>query len=362
MHASYPHLHPSYLHRMSDSIRQGLQRLAIPASLRARGRFLTIVPIFGFLLLVSLVFAPSSVSGSQLENLLYFGAILGFAALGQHLIITVGGLDLSVGPSMTLSALLFASNVGNGSASSTINAIVLGLLGAGAVGLVNGFTVTVLRVTPLIATLGGGAVGTGLAYTFVGQGAPAAVPEAMGHFIADTTLGIIPTVAFFWAGFAIAATLILRLTVFGRRFTAVGANPRTSRALGIPVDLYRGSAYVLGALLYGVGGIFLAIAVTTPGLGIGDSYLLPSISAVVIGGTALGGGLGSIGATFVGTLFVTQLNDFTLVVSGETAVQQIVQGAVILAAMAIYSAHIDFGRIFSRDSAKAPALPPEQPG
>jgi ribose transport system permease protein len=325
----------------------------LEAAMQTKGRFMLIVPIFLVLLLVSAVVAPSSVGSDQIQSLLFFSAILGFAALGQHLVVTVGGLDLSVAPVITLSGLLFASHATSGSFSSVVAGVAVAVVVGAAVGLLNGVTVTFLRVTPLIATLGGGAVATGLAYTFNGQGAPSEIPQSISDFLAKTPLGI-PVIAYAWIAAVILVAAALRYTPVGRRFTAVGANPRTARALGVHVDGYKALAYVGGGVMYSVAGIFVAVAVTTPGLKIGDPYLLQSISAVVIGGTALGGGLGSVGATAVGTLFVVQLNNFTLAVNGDLAVQQIVQGAVIVLAMAIYGVRLDVRRLFRRN-AKAPA-------
>jgi ribose transport system permease protein len=202
-------------------------------------------------------------------------------------------------------------------------------------------------VTPLIATLGGGALATGLAYSFSGEGAPAGIPASYSQFISATTLGV-PRIAYCWVVVVILAAGLLRYSALGRRFTAVGANPTASRALGFRVDAYKATAYVLGGLMYAIAGVFVAIAVTTPGLKIGDPYLLPSIAAVVIGGTRLGGGVGSIGATSLGALFVTQLNNFTLAVNGSSAIQQIVQGAVIVVAMAIFGIKIDLGSLLPR--------------
>ena len=313
----------------------------ISRRLETHGRFLAILPIFAFLILISAVFAPSSVSSGQLDTLLYFTAILGFAALGQHLVIAVGGLDLSVGPAITLSSLLFAMQAAS---HSIARAIAVAVLAAALVGLLNGLTVTLLRVTPLIATLGGGAVATGLAYTFNGQGAPASISDSLSAFFATDLVGVPVSAVMCAAGLALVA-LAPRYTVAGRRLIEVGSNPTTARALGVPVDAYKCLAYVGGGAFYGAAGILLAVGVTTPGLGVGDSYLLPSIAAVVIGGTPLGGGVGSVLATGMGALFVVQLNQFTLALDGDTAVQQIVQGAVIIAAMAIYSVRFDVGRV-----------------
>jgi ribose transport system permease protein len=333
--------------RVSDEV--SAREIARPAEgqsekSRPPSRFVTIIPIFLVLIVLSAVLAPSSVRVGQIQSLLYFAAILGFAALGQHLVVVVGGLDVSIGPTVTLAALMFAKYAD----SSGLLAAVLVATGAGAaIGLINGLAVTILRVTPLIATLGGGAIATGFAYTFAGQGAPSQVPDSYSAFLAQAPLGI-PMAAYMWLASVLFAATVLRFTLSGRRFTAVGANPRASRAVGIPVDVYKAAAYVVGGALFAVTGMLVATAVTTPGLRLGDPYLLPSIAAVVIGGTVLGGGVGSVLATAGGTLFVVQLSNLTLALNGGPAIQQIVQGAVIVAAMAIYGFKLSSLRIRRR--------------
>src|SRR5262245_52384931 len=128
---------------MADQTRDAVDR-RVPVALTANSRFLLVVPAFGLLLLISAVFAPSSVSGAQLQSLLLFAGVLGFAALGQHLVVTVGGIDLSVGATMTLAALLFVQHITATDAGTVIGAIAIALALAAAVGLLNGITVTVL--------------------------------------------------------------------------------------------------------------------------------------------------------------------------------------------------------------------------
>lgn len=332
---------------------------AIPAAWRANSRFALVLPAFAVLLMASAIFAPSSVAPGQLQSLLLFASVLGFAALGQHLVVTVGGLDLSVGAVVTLSALLFVKNANAVDAGTIAGAIAIALVAAGAVGLLNGLTVTVLRVTPLIATLGGGAIASGLAYTFQGQGAPPAVPTAISDFVSTKPLGI-PVIAYLWVVAVVAVALFLRYVVAGRRFVLVGTNPMTARALGIRLDAYKVLAYLAAGVLFGIAGVLLGMVVAQPGLRVGESYLLPSIAAVVIGGTPLGGGLGSVCATAVGALFVVQLTNFTLALDGGPAIQQIVQGAVIVAAMALYGLRLDVAGVVDRlRSLRArPAEPP----
>ncbi|WP_437773392.1 ABC transporter permease [Arthrobacter sp. KNU40] len=334
------------------------RRPRLPLAVAANSRFMLVWPALALLLAVSAVFAPSSVSVNQIQSLLLFGGVLGTAALGQHLVVTVGGMDLSIAAVMTLSALLFVKNLSATDPGTIAGAVLGALTAAAAIGALNGVTVTLLRVTPLIATLGGAAIATGVGFQLQGEAAPPAVPESVITFINQEPLGI-PIIAWFWGAGVLVVAGFLRYSTVGRRFAMVGTNPSTSRALGIRVDLYKVFVYIAGAVLAGIAGILLGMVVVQPGQKVGDPYLLPSIAAVAIGGTPLGGGLGSVIATAVGTLFVVQLNNFTLAIGGNLAVQQIVQGIVIVAAMALYN--FDLLRSLVRIIRKvSPELPTEE--
>jgi ribose transport system permease protein len=205
-------------------------------------------------------------------------------------------------------------------------------------GIANGVAVTQLRITPLIATLGVGALATGGAFTVIGEGAPKTIADAVGRIVIQRPLlGTFSYVTLVWVLLALAVAAVLRFAVVGRTFVAVGANPRTARALGIHVDRYRLAGYTTAALMYGVLGLALTGLAGQPGVTLGDSYLLPSIAAVVVGGTVLGGGSGSVIATVVGAVFMTQLDSLTLSLKAPTSVQLIVQAAVIATAMALYT-------------------------
>ena len=302
-----------------------------------RTRFL--VPCCALLLLfvASALIAPSSVGIRSLNNLLYFGSILGLVALGQFLVIIVGGIDLSVAPTITLSGLLFAKFVSD-SAPGVVTGTFVALAASLAMGLLNGLSITVLRVTPLIATLSVGALGTGVAYWEGGAGTPVAVPDSVSQFLTNRTLfGAIsvPTVA--WLVASLMVAWFLRFTVIGRRFVATGASAPAARALGIRVDTYRVAAYMGCAFFAGLTGIVTAAVALQPGITSGDPYLLPSIVSVIVGGAPFGGGIGSAIATGVGTLFWTQLSVLALSLNASYAIQLMLEAMVLTAAVALYN-------------------------
>jgi len=305
---------------------------------KVRGPFVAPCSAFVLLLAASAVIAPSSVAMHSLNNLLYFGSILGLVALGQFIVIIVGGIDLSVAPTITLSGILFAKVVGDsGLGVFTATAVVLGA--SLMIGLLNGLSVTVLRVTPLIATLSVGALAMGVAYSEGGTGVQVAVPDSVSHFLTNRTFfGAIsvPTVA--WLAATLGVAWLLRFTVVGRRFVATGASAPAARALGIRVEAYKVAGYMSCAFFAGLTGIVLAAVALQPGISLGDPYLLPSLVAVIVGGAPFGGGIGSAIATAIGALFWTQLSALALSFNASYSIQLILEAVVLAGAVALYNA------------------------
>ena len=166
---------------------------------------------------------------------------------------------------------------------------------------------------------------------------PCRTPESLSNFALEKTLGLPNTV---WIAIVVLAIVsaVIRMTVLGRRFVAVGANPPAARAAGIPVRSYELGTYIAAALTYGIAGVLIAGYLRTPGIATGNDYLLPTIAAVVLGGTALAGGVGSVIASAGGALFLTQLEQVVLGMGAPSSVQLIIQGAIIALGMALRTA------------------------
>jgi ribose transport system permease protein len=277
-----------------------------------RSPFFPIWPATAVLFLVSPLLAPGSLDHSALLGMLPFAAILAIAAAGQTLVVQQRGLDLAVPGVFSLAAVLVAK------------------AGAGD----NGKLPVALGITPLIATLGVNALLTGALLQYSGGAAPQASPPELTKLAGGKVLGIPNTVLVAIAVIA-AATFVVRRTTLGRRFVATGASPRAAFAAGIHVRRQETLTYVVAALLYGAAGVLLAGFLQTPGLQPGESYLLPSIAAVVLGGTSLAGGNGSVAATAVGALFLTQLGQVVLGMGAATSVQFLIQGAIVALGMGL---------------------------
>jgi ribose transport system permease protein len=132
------------------------------------------------------------------------------------------------------------------------------------------------------------------------------------------------------------AAVVVKLTVPGRYFEAVGASNRAARAAGIVADNYQIAAYAAAAFLYAVGGIVLGGLMQTPSSQQGDAYLMPSIAATVLGGTSLFGGKGNLIATVVAAVFLTQLQQLVLTTGASVGIQYLFQGTTILIGVAVY--------------------------
>jgi ribose transport system permease protein len=146
----------------------------------------------------------------------------------------------------------------------------------------------------------------------------------------------LPVSTLCWLVIALIMAWVSRRTVFGRQLYAVGANPLAARLMGIPVRKIVISAYVLSSVMAVLGGLLLTSYIGSPSLGIGDQFLLTSIAATVVGGTALTGGMGSILGTIGGTVFITELNSFTNIIRVSTGTQFVLQGAVIALSVVLY--------------------------
>lgn len=285
----------------------------------------------GALVLVCAIVEPSTLSRSALLSMLPFAAVLAVASIGQCLTIQSGGMDLSVPGSMTLAAAVvtgFADRQDGRLATAAVLALVAVLVG----GVVNGLAITVLRIPPIVATLAVNALLIGVVQSYTG-GVLQAVPPKLASVASDKILGVPNTVVVAVVFVGLAAVTVAK-TVWGRRLVAVGAQPASARAAGLPVSGYVIGTYAAAALCFGVAGILLAGYLQTPATTIADPYLFATITAVIIGGTAFGGGRGRIVGTAVGAVFIGQLNVFLTATGSPPSVTYLVQaGAIAIAVL-----------------------------
>jgi len=295
----------------------------------------------GVLFLLSWVLEPSSVRHSALLGMLPFAAVLAIAAMGQTLVIQQGGIDLSV-PGMMSATVVIVTRYPSGDSGKLAVALLLALAITVGAGVLSGVLVSWVGVTPIVATLGMNALLYGAVLDISG-GTPRTTTSELFKFASGKLAGI-PNTVIIAVILTAAVAFVIKRTVVGRRFEAAGAGLFAARAAGLEARRYQFAAYVTAAALYWTAGVLLAGVVSTPSVFQGDSYLLPSVAAVVLGGTSLLGGRGSVIASAVAALFITQLDQFVLVTGAKQGVQNLVDAAALAAGIAIYS--VPWRRLF----------------
>ena len=297
-----------------------------------RSAYFPIWPATLVLFAASPLIATGSAGLSALRGMLPFAAVLAIVAAGQTLVIQQRGLDLTVPGVMSLSAIL-ATKLPAGHDGRLLAGILPALAVGALAGLASGVAVARFAITPLVATLGVNALLLGTILRITGGSSTASAAPGLAHFAFGGPLGL--------SNLAVVAVLVvavtavaIRATAVGRRFIAIGTSSRAAIAAGLPVRRYVIATYVAAGLLYSLGGILVAGYLRTPGLSVGDTYLLPSIAAVVLGGTSLAGGGGSVVATAAGALFLTQLQQVVFGAGAPASVQLLIQGGAIGVGMA----------------------------
>lgn len=290
------------------------------------------------LLVVGELVAPGFASGRQIVNQLNVAAILALVAAGQGIVILSGGegIDLSVGSIMSLCALL-AGNAMSGQDAGLLSGLAVAIIAGGAVGIFNGLGVTLMRIPPLVMTLGSAGVITGLLVVMTqGQPSGASAP-ALADFVTKPVLFGMPGILFAWAALALMIEAGLRYSRFGLNLYAVGSNDYAARLAGVSVPLTRVLAYMTCGCFAGFAGFILLGYTGTVFVAAGEQYILPGVIAVVLGGTALSGGKGNYIGTATGAIFLTLLTAFLTTLSVAPAQRQIIFGVILIAFMLLYN-------------------------
>jgi ribose transport system permease protein len=271
--------------------------------------------------------APGSLAPAPVLGMLPFAAVLAIAAAGQTLVVQQRGLDLSV-PGMMAFGGVLVTGLPQYFGWPLWAAVVAGVALPGLAGLLNGILVTRFGVMPLVITLGMNTVLLGTVFA-VSNGTPAGAMPALKSFAGGQSLGI-PNALIIAVVVVLVAGFISQRTIVGRRLTAVGVSQPAAGVLGIRVTHYQTVAYALAGVAYGLAAVLYSGYVSTPPLFFGDSYLLPTVAAVVLGGTALTGGRASIVSTAVAALFLTQLGQLLRALGWTEPMQLIMQAVVLL--------------------------------
>lgn len=277
---------------------------------------------------------------TNITNLLLQMSIIGVVTLAQLVVVLTGGIDISVGSALGLSAVLAAGLFGG---PSVLLGLVVGLAVGGVIGAINGWLVAFRGLEPFIVTLGMLALARGLVYAY-GNGIPIN-PGAASTYAAlgQTTFIGIPVLALIWIACVIGIAFALNRTVWGRRVYAIGSNKDAARASGIPVQTTLWSVYILAGLLVGLGGWMFLCRFASGTSTAGNLMELEAIAAVVIGGARLAGGHGKVFGTVIGTIIFAVIANLLSLLNVSTFLQDAFRGALILVAVTL--ATVQFARI-----------------
>ena len=274
------------------------------------------------------------------ENILQSAYYIGFMAFGVTFIIITGGIDLSLGTVMMCSALLGAYTFKQGwpLLLSVILTVLVGVL----FGFLNGNMIAKLKLPPFIATLGTQYISMGIGSIITkvqSQTWPTATAEVGGWFkkvfIRADLFGVkgFPVGAFWLIGFFVVAALILHKTKFGRYTYAIGSNEEAARLSGINVDNWKIAVYTLSGFFIGMSGLLYAAAYTTITPGTGNGQEMNGITAVVIGGTSMSGGSGTMVGTLIGVFVMSVLKTGLSACGLQAPWQTFFTGVVVIAAV-----------------------------
>jgi ribose transport system permease protein len=302
--------------------------------------FLALLVIVG----VFSVLKPSAfLSSFDIKTIFINAAVVMMLSVGMTYVIITAGIDLSVGSVLVISGVLAGKvmiGVGGGVAHAAtagwgaiLAGIAVGLLVGLVWGLINGSLIALLGIPPLIVTLGTFGMALGLADVITSGVDVAGIPTKLNSTIGSGQVGPVPWLVLIAALVTIVFGLILHLTRFGRYTYAIGSNPEAARRAGININLHLIKVYGLAGLLSGLGGVLSLAYFTTTTISGHTTDNLTAISAVVIGGTSLFGGSGTMFGTVVGVFIPVVLASGLVIMSVQSFWQQVVIGAILILAV-----------------------------
>ncbi|SJM52705.1 Ribose ABC transport system, permease protein RbsC (TC 3.A.1.2.1) [Actinomycetales bacterium JB111] len=318
----------------------------VPAALddnRARIRAIVTSPIVIaaataiLILIVGQILSPGFASYGQIVSMLRVASFLGIMAIGQTIVILSGntGIDLSVGTVATFGAIVGARIMG-GDNSNLFLGIVIPLLIGALLGAINGVGIVVLKIPPFVMTLGMMGVATGLALAYTAGVAGGRSAPGLTRLVNERLLFGIPGVVFIWIALIVIITFLLRRTVPGWNLFAVGTNRRAARLSGLPVNRTVIAAYAASGFFAVLGGLMMLGYSESVFLDIANDQMLPTVAAVIIGGTLAMGGVGGYVGSAIGACVLTFLDSFLGAQNMPQAWRMVINGLVLLFILALY--------------------------
>ncbi len=292
--------------------------------------------VFVALVVVSTYLSEYFLTLENAMNVLRQVAVVGILAVGATFVVISGGVDLSVGGVAALASVVVAL-----CAAQPAPVLIALALGVGTVvGFVNGAVTLALRLQPFIVTLATGSIAEGLAF-YLSDGNPVRFEHAVIGQLGKGYVGALPISGLVFLVVIAAGGFALARTVYGYALYALGGNEEAARLSGMPIVRYRAITYTLGGALSGLGGLVLAgrIGIGDPTAGAGFALALDAVTPVLIGGTDLVGGAGTMTGTFFGVLIVGMLNNVFNLLNVTAYWQMVAKGAIIVGAVALSSRH-----------------------
>ena len=299
-------------------------------------RYGPVFAVYGFVILLFIIGITQSerfFTERNLANVARQAAFLGIVALGQMLVILTAGIDLSVG-SLVKVSILVSAIVMNGESDNMLMAIVATLALGVLVGLIHGFLINELRIAPFIVTLASLVILRGIGLSISSSPVGKASREFIMFYVQK--IGPVPIIALMFGVLLALTALLLRYTVFGKYLFAIGGNTEVAHLSGVPVKKVRYGVYVICSLTASLTGLLWLSRMGVGDPAIGDGIELQAITAVIIGGTSLFGGRASVLGTLGGVLLLGVTANILVMLGVNQFIQGLVQGLVIVAAVAIY--------------------------
>lgn len=287
------------------------------------------VLIFLVLFIVMSICSPNFLKWSSMMNIIRQSAVLGILAVGQGLVIMAGGIDLSVGAMMALGGCVMAVSQTQWGLHPVL-AVLLGIALSTLIGVINGFLTTKVGLFDFIATLGTMTVANGLALIVTGGLPISGMPEGMTKIGGKAMANGLPFSVFVLLIVLVIGWILLEKTTFGRNVLAIGGNKEAARVSGIKVDKVKILANALSGLFAGIAGFVIIGRLNSANALMGTGYELNAIAAVVIGGTSVNGGEGSMTGTLIGVLTMGTLSCGMDLLGFSAAWQKIILGFVIV--------------------------------
>jgi len=295
---------------------------------------ITIYLILIILFIIPSLLSPVFRSYGNISNILHQAASLGIVSIGQTFVILLSGLDLSVGSVISLTTVLGATLMRDSPLAIFLIVLLCLAVGAG-IGFLNGFLVSKVKLSPLIATLGMMALIQGVALQI--RPYPGGyIPRSFGEVITGN-LCFVPVPAITFVLVIVAAIIILRKTVLGNYIYATGGSEENARLAGINIDRVKIFAYTICGFVAAVAGLVLTGRIRSGDPLVGTSFPLDSITAVIVGGTPFAGGQGGVEGTIAGALIIAMLSNMLNLLNVSSFYQYIVKGLILITAVVIYS-------------------------